>query len=301
MTTTLLSLKGVTVRYPRWMWGPPADPALLDVSLDVRPGEVVALVGGSGAGKSTVARVAVGAVPVAAGEVLVQGQVTSIAARPTPAQVQVLFQDPSAHLPPHMTVLQAMHESARVHHTAAPAAEVQDLLTQLDVWHRRHAPAAQLSGGERRRAGLARLLLARPGLLILDEPTAGLDVHRAVDALELVLARRSPTSGVLLITHDLRVVRSFADRAVVMAAGRVVESCPTRLLGQGPHHPYTAQLLHPGEPVTLRPHAPCPLLGACPQARTTCETVRPTLQVAGGEGQHQVACHAVAASAPPEA
>jgi ABC-type multidrug transport system ATPase subunit len=266
-----------------------------ELSLQVEPGEVVGIVGPSGGGKSSLARLICGELAPARGTVRLGGQ--PLQGRPTPAQVQRLFQAPAAHLPPHLTVAAALGETVAVH---GGAERVEGVLKRLGLWERRSAPTAQLSGGERRRAGIARLALTRPELLILDEPTAGLDAHRAVEAMELLMDERRADGAVLVITHDLRLVRAFADRLAVISQGRTIEECASAALGHTTHHPRTTALLHPEGPVQPVSGAGCPHTSWCPLTQLPeCTSQPPRLRAPPSDqrGSHRLACHVLA---PPE-
>ncbi len=288
---SILRLEGVWARYPTPIWARPGPWVVEAVSLTVAPGAVVALVGASGGGKSTLARVAAGLLAPARGQVWREGRLAT--GRPAPDQVQVLFQAAAAHLPPHLSILDAMAESVAVH---GGAERVEGLLTALGLGHRRDAPARSLSGGERRRAGVARLALARPRLLVLDEPTAGLDVHRAVEAMELLLGDRPPGQGVLLITHDLRLVRAFADRVAVVGGGRILEEGDAALAA-GPHHPVTAGLLAGTPGLAAGPGPGCRFAAGCPLATVPGGRAAPP-RLRAPAGVHppgrRLACHVLA-------
>lgn len=208
----LLSTRGLTKRYG-------THAAVDGVDLDVFPGEVVGLIGESGCGKTSLVRTALGLVPADAGTTTVLG--APPAGRP-PRRAQLLFQDAAAALNPGLTVRRILQESIRAH--GGEASSVAEALARVDLAHRADALAAELSGGEKRRATLAQLWVADPLLTVADEPTAGLDAARKADVLDLLLARRSPERGYLVISHDLALVLYCCDRVVVMDAGRVVDA-----------------------------------------------------------------------------
>lgn len=292
---SILALDGVWARYPTPLWSGPGPWVLRELSLRVEPGEVVGIVGPSGGGKSSLARLVCGELAPSRGTVELSGR--PLHGRPAPAQVQRLFQAPAAHLPPHLSTAAALEETVAVH---GGAERVEGVLRRLGLWERRTAPTTQLSGGERRRAGIARLALTRPELLILDEPTAGLDAHRAVEAMELLLAERRAEGAVLIITHDLRLVRAFADRLLVISQGRTIEECTSAALGHTTHHPRTAALLHPEGPVQPGGGPGCPHASWCPLTRVPeCTSTPPRLRAPprGRPGTHRLACHVLA---PPE-
>ncbi|WP_237181162.1 ABC transporter ATP-binding protein [Roseomonas haemaphysalidis] len=294
-------------------------PAVDGVSLAVRPGEAVGLVGESGCGKSTLARLAAGLLRPDGGDVLLRGQSIGrlsagrLAASPLRAEVQMAFQDPAGSLDPRRSAFDAIATPLRrlrglrgaalrdrVTQAAAEAGFPPSLLARLP--HR-------LSGGEAARAGLARALAPRPRLLVLDEPTAALDASRRAAILRR-LGRLRDDSGVavLLVSHDLHAVRLLCDRVLVMQAGQVVEEGPVAQVFARPRHPYTAALLAalPRLPGTPAPDAPplldaeprspvdpdprsCRLHGRCPRGAALCGVEAPALrQVAAGWG---VRCH----------
>lgn len=198
--------------------------AVDDVSLRVHAGERVALVGPSGCGKTSLLRAACGLYRVASGRSLLLGTNPAVSRRPPPG-VQLLFQDPGASLHPRQTVYQALVESATLHRPGQPGL-VADVLAATQLGHRADALPDALSGGEKRRVGLARLLLAQPLLTLLDEPTAGLDAGRKADLLDQLLMRQGPNTALVLVTHDLAVARYACTRMVSFDVGRIVRDEP---------------------------------------------------------------------------
>ena len=226
----LLAAEGLCVRYR----GMPR-PAAQDVSLALAPGECVGLVGGSGCGKSTVARALVGLETPSAGRVLWRGRDTAAFGRAERLDwrrgVQLVFQDPLGALNPRMRVGAAVEEALRVHRPAAyPAREarrarVAELFAtvELPAETARRYPH-ELSGGQRQRVCIARALAVEPRVLVADEPVSALDV--AVQAQLLRTLRRlldATGLAMLFVSHDLAVVRCLCSRALVMEAGRIVE------------------------------------------------------------------------------
>lgn len=222
--------------------------ALDGVDFEVKAGERVGLVGSSGSGKTTLARAGLGLVP-STGQVSLFGEDTHgwrphqwLAAR---QKAQLLFQDPRAMLHPAIPVGVLLAESAALHRPGEPVdVAVSEVLTAVGLPHRAQAWPHELSGGERRRAGLARVLLARPALLVADEPTVGLDAALKADLLQLMLNTANPECAVVLVSHDLHAISWATDRIVVMDAGRVVDSFPTEsLLSSETRHPITEALM----------------------------------------------------------
>ncbi len=203
---------GVVVRPAWWL----APVRLLDpITFDLAAGEVAAVIGPSGSGKSTLARLAAGLVSPHEGAVRVDGI--------PPAQhrgVQWLSQDSRALLNPALPIGAQVAESQRVHGTDG------DPLAAVGLAHRADALPRALSGGERRRAALARVLAARPALLIADEPTSGLDQPLRAEILDLLLALRPAGCSLLLVTHDLHLLPGRCDRVLRLTGGVLAAEGP---------------------------------------------------------------------------
>ena len=223
------------------------------VSLALHPGRTLALVGESGAGKSTVARCLLRLVEPDGGRVLFRGRdvgdMRSSQLRAFRRDVQLIFQDPFGSLNPRLTVGDALEEVLRVHELAGDARgrarRVLDLLERvgLPAGYRGRLPH-QLSGGERQRLGIARALAVEPRILICDEPVSSLDVHVRRRILDLLMdLQREMDLACLLIAHDLGVVAELADRVAVMYLGRVLEEGPVATVLGNPRHSYTRALL----------------------------------------------------------
>ena len=225
--------------------------AVEEVSIELRPGETLALVGESGSGKSTLGRLLVGLERPDAGEVRFDGvpleALDRAGRRRFRRRVQMVFQDPYASLDPRLTVGGALREVLHVHGLArgrAAEERIAALLERvgLDADAARRYPHA-FSGGQRQRIGIARALAVEPALLIADEPVSALDVSVQAKILDLMLRlQRDLGLGYLFISHDLAVVRVVADRVAVMKGGRVVEIGSADAVYRAPREEYTKAL-----------------------------------------------------------
>jgi peptide/nickel transport system ATP-binding protein len=287
------------------------------VSFRIERGKTLALVGESGCGKSTVARLLVGLYGPTRGTVRFDGQDTrttlnSDAARTLHRRMQMIFQDPYASLNPRWKVLDIVGEPLREHGMASGSdelkAKVADLLRSVglaaaDVEKFPH----QFSGGQRQRISIARALATQPEFLVCDEPTSALDVSVQAQVLNIMKdLQRERGLTYLFISHNLAVVRHVADEVGVMYLGRLVELSPKAELFVRPRHPYTRMLLDAipdihmsgrartpvqGEvPNPLKPPSGCAFHPRCPHANARCSSERPALKTFAGI---QVACHAV--------
>jgi oligopeptide/dipeptide ABC transporter ATP-binding protein len=290
------------------------------VDLELRRGESLALVGESGSGKSTFARALAGLVPLDKGEIRLDGRAVPKKRRSRRDQrlVQMVFQDPYSSLNPRMTVGGMLTELLRVHHVV-PRAEVDAYARQLLglVGLGEDAMSAyprQFSGGQRQRVAIARALSLRPDILLADEPVSALDVSVQATILNLLRDLRSELGlTLMLISHNLAVVRHLCERTAVMYLGRIVEVGPTETLFSDPQHPYTQGLIAAipkisvtigtgppaviGDPPSpLRIPAGCRFRTRCPMAEDICEREDPALR-AGGDSAHTAACHFAFSSA----
>lgn len=245
---SVLDLIDVEVTYERSDGSPVR--AVAGVSLSVDAGEIVGLVGETGCGKSSLARAACGLLPVSAGNVQFEGRpVRPVRQGERAAEdigLQMVFQNPYGSLNPRRRVGDQIADGLRRARPAAgPAPTVDGLLGRvgLDPDTARRFPY-QLSGGQRQRIALARALAARPSVIVLDEPLSALDVSVQAQVANLLreLARDLGV-GMLLISHDLAIVRQIAARTAVMYLGRVVETAPTARLWSEPAHPYSSALI----------------------------------------------------------
>jgi peptide/nickel transport system ATP-binding protein len=226
--------------------------AASDVSFELRSGECVALVGESGSGKTTIARTIAGLHPRAGGEIVLGDTDLPATSRKRSREerrrIQIVFQDPSDALNPRHTVLDAVGRPAQVLRGMSRSDAMDEARRLLELVR---LPAgigerypAELSGGERQRVGIARALAATPEVLICDEITSALDVSVQAAVLNLIMELRESLSlSLLLITHDLGVVSTIADRVLVLQRGTIVESGETREVLTNPGHPYTRSLL----------------------------------------------------------
>jgi oligopeptide/dipeptide ABC transporter ATP-binding protein len=226
--------------------------ALDGVSFDLMPGEILGLVGESGCGKSTLGKTIMGIQTPNAGRIVFEGNDiagrTPKEARALRRRLQYAYQDPGASLDPRWRIDRSLEEPLVIH-TDLPASErrqkVKDILaavglpaTHLDLYPH------ELSGGQQRRVGLARILMLNPEVVILDEPTAGLDVSVQATVLSLFRDLRDAFDlTYIFISHDLSVVRLMCHRVAVMYLGRIVEIGPTEDIMTRPTHPYTQSLL----------------------------------------------------------
>ncbi|WP_111510983.1 ABC transporter ATP-binding protein [Mycobacterium kyogaense] len=315
---TLLQVRDLTVTFPT---DTERVAAVRGLDYDVASGEVVALVGESGAGKSAGAMAVVGLLPEYAevsGSVRLHGtelltESDAAMSRIRGAKIGTVFQDPMSSLTPVYTVGDQIAEAIRIHRrdvtrqaARARAVELLDLVGIAQPARRATAFPHELSGGERQRVVIAIAIANDPDLLICDEPTTALDVTVQAQILDVLRTARDVTgAGVLIITHDLGVVAEFADRALVMYAGRAVETAPVADLYTRRRMPYTAGLLGsvprlearqgarlvpiPGAPPSLSAlPAGCPFTPRCPLAVAECSAAEPELSAVGPD--HRVAC-----------
>ena len=295
-----LELEDVVVEYERRGLEPVR--AVAGASLEVGRGEIVGLVGESGCGKSTLARAAVGMVAPLAGSVRFEGrEVRPLTRRARPrelARLQMVFQNPFSSLNPRRRVGEQIGEALAVLGRAPRTqkrARVAELLEHvgLPAGSARGYPH-EFSGGQRQRIAIARALAASPSVVVLDEPLASLDASAQAQIANLLAAlARELELGLLLISHDLAIVRHVADSVAVMYLGRIVETAPTRELWETPLHPYTEALIGavpradgagvlpealPGEvPDPSRPPAGCRFHPRCPYASDRSRSEEPPL------------------------
>lgn len=296
----------------RWPWSEGREiPAVQGVDLIVAPGEVVALVGQSGSGKTTVSRIVLGLEEPTAGRILLEGRawsgLTEAVRRPLRVQYQYVPQDAMGALDPQQTALEHVEETLTVLAGASRAdarARGEAMLARLGLGARLHALPREMSGGEQRRVTLARVLALDPRLVVADEPTSGLDPDRRESVLEALIGNLPPGAGCILVTHDMSEARGWCHRVLAMLAGRVIEEVD--LAVAEPAHPYARILFDPwSAPVPRGPLAStgCPFRPDCPLAvgdvAARCATQVPTLAPVGPAAlRHRVACHALAPTSP---
>ncbi len=323
----LLEVEGIVTRYaiPRGVLGTIARRPKLDVravdgvSFCVRAGEMVALVGESGCGKTSTAQTVIRMVENEAGSIRFRGtEIGGLGARelrPFRREIQIIYQDPYESLDPRFTVRDTIEEPIRVH-GIAPTKEDRDTRVREAMERAGLTPPGlfvdryphELSGGQRQRVAIAAALVLSPKLLIADEPVSMLDVSVRAGILALLDGLRRDGMGVLMITHDLSTAAHFADRIAVMYLGRIVEEGPAKSVVRNPQHPYTKALISvvpkrdPDEqtlPQILAGEAPnpvrvppgCRFHPRCPLAQERCSDVDPELHGVPGAGPgHRAAC-----------
>ena len=289
--------------------------AVDNVSLRVYRGETLGLVGESGCGKTTLGRCIVRLYEPDEGEVFYEGEnvleLQGTELRGMRQRMQMVFQDPYSSLNPRMTVRQALSEALRVHEDG-PQSEVEEKVTALAL--RVGLPAAaldrvpkQFSGGQRQRIGIARALAVEPEFIVADEPVSSLDVSVQAQVINLLMSLQEELEmTMIMIAHDLSLVRHVSRRVAVMYLGRIVEIAPRDELFDTPFHPYTSALLSavprvkagqtPGKSaVEGEPPSPinlprgCRFHPRCRRAAEVCMLEEPDLVEV--ENGHYVACH----------
>jgi oligopeptide/dipeptide ABC transporter ATP-binding protein len=310
MTAPMLQIEALTKRFQTgggFLKRPRAMLAVRDVSLAIAKGEVVGVVGESGCGKSTLARLVLRLLEPSSGRVILDGtDLTSLgpsALRAARKRMAMVFQDPYSSLDPRFSVADVLTEPFTVQRRPLPPGQIAEMLTAVGLPpEMASSHPHQLSGGQRQRVGIARALALRPEFVVLDEPTASLDVSIQAQIIDLLAGLRDQMGlTYLFISHDLGLVRYFCDRIVVMYLGAVVEILPTA--DAQPRHPYTRALIDSGftpDPTRRRAIAPlsgeipspfdlppgCAFAGRCPHATDRCRTERPVLDAT----THPTAC-----------
>lgn len=322
----LLSVRGLRVEIPTRRG---TLVALHDVSFDVQAGEILGMVGESGAGKSMTGNAIIGLLEpplrIAAGSIRFLGQeLTQLNAaamrRLRGAQIGAIFQDPLTSLNPLYTVGDMLVETLMTHlplNKAQAAARALDLLAEVGIpaaRERFHHYPHQFSGGMRQRVVIALALCANPKLIIADEPTTALDVSMQAQIIALLKRLcRDHGTAVILVTHDMGVIAETAHRVCVMYAGRLVEIGPVREVAQNPKHPYTQGLMAAIPRMNATGDALAQIEGAmprldavpagcafhprCPRRFAPCDARLPAMLEVGP--RHEAACHLYASSPAP--
>jgi oligopeptide/dipeptide ABC transporter ATP-binding protein len=286
--------------------------AVEDISLTVRRGETLGIVGESGCGKSTTARLILRLLELTSGTVRFEGRdiskLSQRAMRPLRREMQMIFQDPYSSLNPRKTVGQIIGAPFAIHGVKGGRERVEELLETvgLSPEHYNRYPH-EFSGGQRQRIGVARALALSPKLIVCDEPVSALDVSIQAQILNLLRNLQSEFNlTYVFISHDLSVIRQIADRIAVMYLGRIVEIGDSESIYENPKHPYTAALLSAvprpttggrqrivlsGDvPSPVAPPSACVFHPRCPRFhRGSCDVETPQLREL--ERSHEAACH----------
>ncbi len=321
--TPLLEVRNLNVGYPiggSLLSRPHVLPVVHDISFIIEAGKTLGIVGESGCGKSTLGRAILRLIPPTSGQVLWQGQdlgsLSPDALRKRRSDLQIIFQDPVASLDPRMTL-------ARI--VSRPLATFEPDLSRAEL-HTRAVEALrlvglsadfagryphELSGGQAQRVSIARALIARPRLIVCDEPVSALDVSIQAQVVNLLMDLQDQLGlALIFISHNLAVVRHISHDVMVMCLGRAVEHAPRDAFYAAPRHPYAQALMAavpepdprterarlgqslPGElPSALNPPSGCVFATRCPMVQPLCQTHRPPLETLP-DGR-QVACHFV--------
>ena len=306
MDTPLLLVEDLQLFYPvrSGLFGKKRFVRAVDgVSLEIRKGETVGLVGESGCGKSSLGRAIVRLETPQSGRILLNGRdllpLTGKALRQCRRDLQMIFQDPYGSLNPRLSIRSALNEVLRLHSgldKAARSARAEELMTMvgLDPSQLDRYPH-QFSGGQRQRIGIARALASNPAMIVADEPVSALDVSVQASVINLLQEIREKTgTAFLFIAHDLAVVEHISNRIVVMYLGKIMESGPSHEVCSSPRHPYTRALLsavptiqpdgrkrillNGDVPSPLSPPDGCPFHPRCPYAQERCRKECPPLQ-----------------------
>ncbi len=325
MTAPLIEARDIVRRYHmrRGVFGGAVEVRAVDgVSLRIQRGETLGLVGESGCGKSTTARMLLGMETPDAGAVRFDGAPmpapSSAAWRAQRPRMQMVFQDPLGALDRRLSIGDQVREPLDIHDLGAPADRRERVRALMAAVGLRADQAGrfphELSGGQRQRAVLARALVTEPELLVCDEPISALDVSIQAQVMNLLVELQARfRMGILFVSHDLRAVRQVSHRVAVMYLGRVVEEAEPDALLNDPAHPYSRALVsaipHPGRAVkrvVLQGDPPnpadrpsgCAFHPRCPVAAALCRREAPALRPRPGDGR-PVACHVAAGDIAP--
>ncbi|MFC3339872.1 ABC transporter ATP-binding protein [Paracandidimonas soli] len=308
----IIEARSLSLYYPMPKRAPSVR-AVHEVDLEIQQGEVLGLVGESGCGKSSLARIMAGVRQASSGEIRYRGRplagLTGKEKIQAKLQIQMVFQDPFASLNPRMNVGEIIAEAPRLFGLIKTdeSAFISEQMERvgLDPAYRLRYPH-QFSGGQRQRIGIARALAVNPSVLVCDEPVSALDVSIQAQILNLFMDLREQLGlTYLFISHDLSVVRHLADRVAIMYLGRIVEQAPAREIFERPNHPYTQALLAEMPRIVTRQRTFSPVEGElpspsnppkgchfhprCPKAMPICKEVMPKLEDI--DTGHLSACH----------
>ncbi len=306
----LVEAKNLSKKYNRFT-------AINNLSLAIRRGETLGLVGESGCGKSTIGRTLLRLLEPTEGSVFFDGedlnQLSATALKQTRKRMQMIFQDPYASLNPRMSVQQIIGEPIDIHRLAKGEKRkerIEELLNLVGL-NRSHMSRFphEFSGGQRQRIGIARALAVKPEFIVCDEPLSALDVSIQAQIINLLKhLQQQMDLTYLFISHDLSVVKYISDRVAVMYLGELMELAPSNALYSNPRHPYTQALLSSipipdpqiekrrnrivlqGDvPSSLELPSGCPFASRCPLATDQCRKERPVWKEL--EPDHFAACH----------
>jgi len=313
--TGMLEVTGLQKTYSvkRTAFSRPVSLKAVDgIDFFVGANRVFSIVGESGCGKSTVARLALRLIEPSGGGISFKGEdifaLKGDGLKAFRRSVQIIFQDPFASLNPRRTVYETLSEPLKIHglaHKSEYADRVEELLGQVGMQDVMHRYPHEFSGGQRQRICIARALSVSPEMIVADEPLSALDVSIQAQIINLLIELKEKVGlSYIFISHDLRVVRYLSDEVAVMYLGKIVEQGPSEEIFSGALHPYTLMLL--ASAPSVKPHetarviaggdvpspidipAGCPFHPRCPQRFGPCDKEQPQLITSGGR---LVSCH----------